>query len=157
MGGFQVIIQVSALLGFWCSFFTNALIPSTLDLQWRIPCVIQLIPGLALLILTLFIPETPRFFAEHGHWEKAEDAIAWLRGVPVDDVVVEQELEEIQETIRASQRLQHLHPESFWTQISKKGMRNRLGVGIGIMIAQNMTGLNALNFCKFPHLFSWPN
>jgi hypothetical protein len=31
----------------------------------------------------------------------------------------------------------------------KRGVRRRLVVGVGLMIAQNMVGLNALNYCKF--------
>ena len=111
--------------------------------------MLQLIPGVSSLLGNLFIPENPRYLAEKGQWEKAEEAISWLRGVVKEDYRVEQEMEEIQATIQATTRAQRLHPESWWKQLLKKGIRNRLGVGIGIMAAQNMSGLNALNYCEF--------
>ena len=148
MGGFQLVIQISALFGFWISFATNALIPSSSDLQWQVPVLLQLVPGAVLLLGTLIIPESPRYQAERGQWEKAEESISWLRGVPKEDLGVEKEMEDIQATIHANERLQRMHPESFWSQIVKKGIRNRLGVGVGIMVAQNIVGLNALNYCK---------
>lgn len=138
MGGFQVIIQVSALVGFWGAFVSHAVIPSTSDLQWQIPVTIQLVPGAILLLGTLFIPETPRYKAEKGQWEEAEDAISWLRGVPKSDHVVEDEIQEIRLTIQANARVQMMHQESFWTEITKRGIRNRLGVGVGLMVAQNI-------------------
>ncbi|KAK3080355.1 hypothetical protein LTS18_002179, partial [Coniosporium uncinatum] len=34
----------------------------------------------------------------------------------------------------------------FFAEMRKKSMRQRLSVGVGLMIAQNMVGLNALNY-----------
>ena len=145
MSGYQTVIQLSALVGFWGAFATNAAFSATSSLQWQIPVAVQLFPGVFLLLGTLIIPESPRFLGEKERLDRAEDALAWLRGLPKDDSTVSHELDEIQEAAEANKNLQLRHG-SFWKQAMEKSMRRRLHVGVGLMIAQNMMGLNALNY-----------
>ncbi|CZR54855.1 related to monosaccharide transporter [Phialocephala subalpina] len=146
MSGYQTILQLSALAGFWGAYASNSLFLDTSPLQYRLPIAIQLVPGLLLLFFTLFIPETPRFLAEKGRFDEAETALAWLRGVgPDEDGKVAEELDEVMEAARVSEVLKG-RKESFLKEVLKKGVRERLVVGVGLMIAQNMVGLNALNY-----------
>jgi sugar porter (SP) family MFS transporter len=145
MSGYQTVVQLSALVGFWGAFASHSIFPSTNPLQWRVPIAIQLIPGILLVLGTFLIPETPRFRAEKAQFKSAEASLSWLRGLPTDDVDLQQELSDISEDALASYKL-HLKSRSFLTEATKPGVRNRLGVGIGLMIAQNMVGLNALNY-----------
>lgn len=78
----------------------------------------------------------------------AEADLAWLRGLEKDDPEVKEEMNNIRETINATRRLKMKHPQSFLTEISKKGVRNRLAVGVGLMVGQNMSGLNGINYCE---------
>jgi Sugar (and other) transporter len=152
MSGYQTVVQLSALVGFWGAFASHSLFPVTNPLQWRVPIAIQLLPGILLLVLgTLLIPETPRFHAEKAQFTAAEASLSWLRGLPANDPNLQQELQEIQADALASYKL-HLKSRSFLTEATKPGVRNRLGVGIGLMIAQNMVGLNALNYYA-PQIF----
>lgn len=147
MSGYQTILQLSALAGFWGAYASNSLFPDTSSLQYKLPIAVQLVPGALLLFFTLFIPEAPRFLAEKGRYGDAGKALAWLRGVnPGDeDWRVSEELDEVIEAARASGVLNG-RKESFLREVCKKGVRERLGVGVGLMIAQNMVGLNALNY-----------
>lgn len=147
MSGYQTALQLSALAGFWGAFASHATFASASPFQWQVPVAIQLLPGVLLLLGTLLIPETPRFRAERGDFEAAEDALAWLRGLPHGDPDLSRELDEIQEAAEASLRVKS-HQRSFFSEAMKKGVRQRLFVGIGLMIAQNMVGLNALNYCE---------
>jgi MFS family permease len=148
MSGYQTALQLSALAGFWGAFATNAIFPDSSPLQWQIPVAIQLVPGILLLLGTLVIPETPRYLAEKGKYGKAEESLAWLRGLEHGDAALAIELDEIREAaeLGASRALMGKN-QSFWRESLKKGVRRRLGVGVGLMIAQNMVGLNALNYC----------
>jgi len=56
-----------------------------------------------------------------------------------------EECEELEE-LRATGHFVQTHQPSFFQQLRVKSVRKRLGVGIGLMIAQNMVGLNALNY-----------
>ncbi len=149
MSGYQTILQFSALVGFWGAFASNAIFPSLSPFQWELPVAIQLLPGGLLLLGTMIIPESPRFLAERSRSLKAEDALAWLRGSKSGDFELSRELGDIQKAADISKTLQSTQ-QSFWREAITKGVRQRLVVGIGLMIAQNMVGLNALNYCKLP-------
>jgi MFS family permease len=151
MSGYQTILQLSALVGFWGAYASNAIFPSSSSLQWQLPVAIQLFPGILLLLGTLYIPESPRFLAEILREDKAEKALAWLRGIKKgEEWKAGEEMEEVRDAAAVSRRLGERNV-SFWVEIVKKGVRGRLVVGVGLMIAQNMVGLNALNYCKlFP-------
>jgi hypothetical protein len=145
MSGYQTFLQTSALIGFWGAFASNAAFPSTSPLQWQIPVAIQLLPGIFLLTCTLFIPESPCSLIEHGKVKAAENALAWLRALPVGDRDLTRELHELEETATTN-RASHVKDHSFFSEAVKLDVRRRLLVGIGLMIAQNMVGLNALNY-----------
>lgn len=145
MSGYQTFLQTSALIGFWGAFASNAAFPSTSPLQWQTPVAIQLVPGLFLLTCTLFIPESPSWLFENGKVEVAEKALAWLRALPMGGRDLSRELCELEETAN-NNKASHLTDHSFVSEAMKPDMRRRLLVGIGLMIAQNMVGLNALNY-----------
>jgi len=144
MSGYQTILQLSALVGFWGAYASNALFPSSSSLQWQIPVAVQLAPGMLLLLGTMFVPESPRFLAERGRYQEVENALVWLRGWGVD---VRGEIGDVREAARVSKVLGESQ-KSFWSEVVKRGVRQRMVVGIGLMIAQNMVGLNALNYCR---------
>ena len=148
MSGYQTVLQLSALVGFWGAYASHAIFPSTSPFQWEIPVAVQFIPGVLLLFGTILIPETPRFLAECGQYGEAENALAWLRGLPFGDSQLSEELDDVREADRVSKSLKE-NQESFLKEATTKGVRQRLFVGVGLMIAQNMVGLNALNYCKF--------
>jgi MFS family permease len=154
MSGYQTILQLSALAGFWGAYASNSLFSDSSSLQWQTPIAVQLVPGILLLIGTLFIPETPRFLAEKGRWEEAESSLVWLRGVGEEEWKVGGEMEELREAARVSEVLKG-RQQSFLREVVKKGVRERLVVGVGLMIAQNMVGLNALNYCEFQKYYIW--
>ena len=148
MSGYQAVLQVFALIGFWGTFLANGHISASDNLQWQIPVMIQLIPGALLFLGTLFVPESPRFYADKGEWDGVEKSLSWLRSLPAGDAALDEEIEQIRTSVRALKKVQSSKRKSFFSEITKKGIRNRLGVGIGLMIAQNMAGMNALNYCK---------
>jgi hypothetical protein len=95
-----------------------------------------------LLLGTVLIPETPQFLAEKSRYAECETALAWLRPKDHD---LENEMVEIKEAAQVNKLLSS-DQQSFFEEAKSKSLRRRLGVGIGLMIAQNMVGLNALNY-----------
>lgn len=148
MSGYQTILQLSALAGFWGAYASHSTFPDSSALQWQLPTGIQLISGILLLVGTLFIPETPGFLAGKGREEEAEKSFVRLRGATGEEWMVADEMQEIRDAARVS-ALVKKRKESFGTELLKRVVRRRLVVGVGLMIAQNMVGLNALNYCKF--------
>lgn len=145
MSGYQTSLQMSALIGFWGAFVSNAIFASASSLQWRAPVAIQLLPGAFLMLGTLIIPESPRFQAERGDYKGIEASLTWLRRLSSDDDELLLELEQMKEAASMSAELKS-KSKNFASEALKPDVRRRLLVGIGLMIAQNMVGLNALNY-----------
>lgn len=146
MSGYQTVLQISGLIGFWGAYASHAIWPETSTLQWQVPVAIQLVPGVLLLLGILLVPETPRYLAQQGQFDEAAVSLARLRGLAEEDDALKIELGDIHEAAALSKSLQ-AGRESFVKEAIKKNVRKRLFVGIGLMIAQNMVGLNALNYC----------
>ena len=145
LSGYQTAIQLAALAGFWSAFAAHSSLPDSSSLQWKIPVAVQLIPGVLLFLGMLLIPESPRFLVERGRVSEAETAVSWLRRQSIDNSAVVEEVNELKNSLDLDQ----LAVESgFWEQLREPSLQKRLGVGIGLMIAQNMVGLNALNYCE---------
>src|SRR5947207_6405622 len=135
LSGYQTAIQLAALAGFWATFAAHSSLPDTSSLQWQIPVAVQLIPGVLLLLGTLFIPESPRFLVERGRVSEAETALSWLRCQRRDNTNVKEEVNELLITLDIAQLTVGT---GFGEQLREPSVRKRLGVGIGLMIAQNM-------------------
>jgi len=147
MSGYQTILQLSALVGFWGAFAANAIFSDASNLQWQLPVVIQLVPGAFLLIGACIIPETPHFLASRENWTAVADSLSWLRQMPQDDPKLMEEVHEIKLAAELNKAMQNRQQVSFFKEAMSKPIRKRLGIGIGLMVAQNMVGLNALNYC----------
>ena len=72
-----------------------------------------------------------------------EVAVAWLRRQSPDDPALVAELLDIEAAANLNEKLKQ---HSFIREFSKSDVRHRLHVGVGLMVAQNMVGLNALNY-----------
>ncbi len=145
MSGYQTALQLGALIGFWGAYASHSTFPSSSSLQWKLPVGVQLVPGLLLLFGTMLIPETPRFLAGKRRYLKAEAALSWLRGASQGSSEIGEEMEGLSLAAELT-TLTSSNKRSFLQEICTKSIRRRLGVGVGLMIAQNMVGLNALNY-----------
>ncbi|CAJ2506144.1 Uu.00g002740.m01.CDS01 [Anthostomella pinea] len=143
MSGYQVLVQLGALIGFWMAFIAQATLSDHGSLQWQIPVSLQLIAGAMLLLGTLVVPDSPRYLAAKEKYGAMEKALSWLRRLdPTDPQLVEERME-----IEAAANLSNkLKEHSFFNELRKEDVRHRLTVGVGLMVAQNMVGLNALNY-----------
>lgn len=146
MSGYQVAIQFSALIGFWGAYVSDKGFPDDSPKQYQLPVALQLVPGMLLAIGTIFIPEAPRLLAERSKSDALRSAVAWLRGLGEDDVEVAGEVGDVIHAVKVDQRRQRLESRTFLDELKTGSVRRRLTVGIGLMIAQNMVGLNAVNY-----------
>jgi hypothetical protein len=146
MSSFQVVIQGCALIGFWGAYAANASIANTSDWQWQIPVAIQLVPGIILLLGTLYIKETPHFLAATNTISQVEAALSWFRGLPASDADIRREVDEIYGTVSSAIRRQQIRKTPFIREALSNPIRKRLFTGIGLFVAQNLSGMNALNY-----------
>jgi hypothetical protein len=115
--------------------------------QWQVPLAIQLIPGFVVLAIVPFCPETPRWLCKKDRWEDAEHVLSDIRQLPSSHPYVIREMAEMRAEISFETMITGQHP-TFWTklkQLSKKGIRNRVAIGLCLM----MYAFHSIIFCGF--------
>ena len=102
--------------------------------QWRWMLGLAVVPGASLGLAMLAMPETPRWLAKHGHADAARKALARIRGT--QDVNLE--FREIQDTLSRADERGH------FSDLMASSVRPALIIGIGLAIAQQITGINTV-------------
>lgn len=125
--------------------------------QWRIPLGIQLLPGGLLFLVYFIIPESPRWLIKVGRFEQAGRVLSRIRNLPPEHEYLLKEFmtvgnqAELERLQVASQHESERFETNFWFR--------RLGLGILMMAAQQLTGINAMNYysVRTPSSASFPN
>jgi len=152
-GGLTGIYQLNVTIGIMMSFWVNygSLLHSKGNSQWQVPLALQMLPAVFMIVGVSMCNESPRFLAKQDNWEKATHVLVTLRNLPADHPYVRMELEEMAEQLEMERRL--VGGSSFmdlqremWTI---PGNRKRALISIGLMVCQQMTGTNAINYCKY--------
>ena len=99
---------------------------------WRWMFAMAVIPAAAFGIGLVFIPDSPRWLAGRGHLEQARAVLKRIR--PPDKV--EAEMSDIQHSV--AQR------KGNWSELVSPLLRSAMVVGIGLAIAQQITGINTV-------------
>jgi SP family galactose:H+ symporter-like MFS transporter len=124
------INQVALTGGIVISYFVDyAFAPYQ---AWRWMFAAAAIPATAFCVGLSFIPESPRWLASRGHLDQARSVLERIR----TPEKVDAELKEIQAS--ASK------PEGSWTDLLGPSLRPAMIVGIGLAIAQQITGINTV-------------
>jgi MFS transporter, SP family, major inositol transporter len=133
--------ELAIVSGQLAAFVVNAVIGSTLghlDGVWRIMFAVCALPAIALFIGMLRMPESPRWLSEHG---RHAEALAVLRSVRAP-ARAEAEL--------ASIDALHRDPEGgrmpLRAVLGSRWLRRILLVGIGVGVAQQLTGINSIMY-----------
>ncbi|CAO2656290.1 Nn.00g050930.m01.CDS01 [Neocucurbitaria sp. VM-36] len=167
-GALLVLQEFSIVLGiviaFWTTYGTRYMAG---EWSWRLPFLIQMIPGLILAAGIVFLPFSPRWLSSKGRDDEALTVLAKLRRLPTNDPRVFQEWCEIRAEVAFSQEvLREKHPQLqaptrmnrfklevvSWTDCFRHGCWRRTVVGVGIMFFQQFVGINALIYYS-PSLF----
>ncbi len=159
-GALLVLEEFSIVLGiviaFWITYGTQ-FIPS--QWAWRLPFLLQMIPGLVLGTGIVFFPFSPRWLASKGREQESLEALARLRNLDPGAKRLRLEWFDIRADVRLqNEMLRERHPRLFdgswlsrakleiatWTDLFRKNCRRRTNVGMGIMFFQQFVGINAL-------------
>ncbi len=122
----QVALTVGIVLSYCIDY---AFAPSQ---AWRWMFALAAIPAAAFAIGLLFIPNSPRWLASLGHVDQARAVLKRIRAPEQ----VEGELAEILHSV--SQR------KGNWSELIGKPLRMAMVVGVGLAIAQQITGINTV-------------
>ncbi|CDQ71178.1 unnamed protein product [Oncorhynchus mykiss] len=108
-----------------------------LSLDWRWLAICCSIPPTLMMVFMCFMPETPRFLLSQGKRREAEEALQFLRG---PDAPAEWECARIEDASDDQ-------GGSFgMADLKDPGVYKPLGVGIMLMLFQQLTGINAIMF-----------
>ncbi|CAN0897522.1 Sugar transporter ERD6-like 14 [Linum grandiflorum] len=119
-----------------CSISLTFLVGSFIN--WRTMALIGAAPGLVQLVLTFFIPESPRWLAKSGKEKEFESALLRLRGADAD---ISWEVNEIKDYTKTIQSLSKNSSSIF--DLFQKQHALPLIVGNGLLVLQQMSGMNS--------------
>jgi len=101
-GTMLVLYQLQIIIGIFLSYILDLATHNIKgSASWRVPVGLQLAWGLILLSGIFFLPESPRHLLGTNRREEARKVIAELNGVPQDDALVDEVVEELDYGIRA--------------------------------------------------------
>lgn len=119
-----------------------------------VPLCVQAIPAVLLFVCMFLCKESSRWLAKADRWEDATSVLSTLRQLPPDHPYIQGELHDIAEQLE-HERL--LIGGSSFLDLQKEmwkipGNRKRALISIGLMVCQQMTGTNAINYYA-PQIF----
>jgi len=131
-GRFVSTYQLAITIGILIAYVVDDLLSSSAN--WRLMLGGAAVPGLALVLVMLAMPETPRWLMRAGRRADAATSLTKVRGSRgVDDA-----LDEIQEDLDENTE------QATWGEVFGRSMRRPLMVGVGLAVFQQITGINAI-------------
>ncbi|KAH8705802.1 general substrate transporter [Talaromyces proteolyticus] len=152
--GWHMCSQLSMMLfGLMIAYWMNYgfyFHPGTL--QWRFPLLFQIIFAVYMIIVGVFLPDTPRWLMWHRpSTDEGLAVLSRLRNRPGSDPAVVQEQDEILEAIRIESQ-----EEGTWMDLFRDGgtrADKRFYLALGIQFMQQMAGINIITYYA-PTLFT---
>jgi MFS transporter, SP family, galactose:H+ symporter len=130
--GWQVsLFQLAITIGILVAYVVDYAFAGSGGWRWMLG--LAAVPGLLLGLGMLYLPESPRWLARHGHTEKALKILTRIRG---NDVTAE--FKEIQDSLSVTGDQGH------WTDLFRPAVRPALLVGVGLAVFQQITGINTV-------------
>ncbi|KAF2738463.1 quinate permease [Polyplosphaeria fusca] len=152
-GIYQLFIATGTMLAFWINY--GSILHLHGSASYIVPLAVQSLPAILLVICMMLNKESPRFLAKQDRWEEATKVLARMRQLPASHEYVAGELSEMAEQLEhermliGGSTLKDLLREMF----TIPGNRKRALISIGLMICQQMTGTNAINYYA-PQIFA---
>lgn len=120
-------------------------------IQWRFPLLLQIIPALYILALTVWLPDTPRWLMFHEPTsQRGLLVLSKLHDKPMDDPMVQKEKNEIQYAIQLESEA-----EGSWMDLFRDGGcqgNRRFYLAVGAQFMQQTSGINIVSYYA-PTLF----
>lgn len=134
--------ELMIVVGQLAAFVVNAIIGNTLghlDGVWRIMFAISAIPAIFLFFGMLRMPESPRWLVQRGLTEQARAVLGSVRSAERADA----ELADLTAHMAAEEQRQML---GWRAVLTNKNLVRMLCIGIGVGIAQQLTGINSIMY-----------
>ncbi|GMG50100.1 unnamed protein product [Aspergillus oryzae var. brunneus] len=151
-GLYQLFITMGIMLAFWINYGSSLHIKGTA--QYMVPLAMQALPALLMLVGMLLCNESPRWLAKQDRWEDARKTLSRVRNLPSTHQYIENEFQDIVNQLEHERQL--IGGSGFWDLMKEMwlipGNRKRAMISIFLMVCQQMTGTNAINYYA-PQIF----
>lgn len=148
-GSMISMYQLMITIGIVLAFLSNTWLASYATFggvtggHWRIMLGIIAIPAAVMFLGVLFLPESPRWLFLKG---RKEHAINVFRRMQLAEDEIEAEVKEIEESTKIKQN-------GFQMLLQNANFRRVIGLGIGLQIIQQLTGINVVMYYA-PKIFA---
>ena len=138
-GTFVSLFQLAVTIGILLSYVVGAMLAPAAAWRWMLG--LAAVPGLALAIGMMLMPESPRWLVKHGRREDARSVLMKIN--PHSDP--DETLAHIEHDLAAE-------GQGTWGALLQPTLRPALLVGIGLAVFQQVTGINAVIYYA-PQIF----
>jgi hypothetical protein len=118
--------------------------------NWRWMLGVAVVPGAMLGAGMLYLPETPRYLARHGHFDQARDVLMRARGTQGVDA----ELEQIKTALTKQEQRGHLS-DLLLPSVRPANCGDHSDGLRGVICHQSRTGVLVVDFRDVPTEGSW--
>ncbi|PGH27535.1 hypothetical protein AJ80_00776 [Polytolypa hystricis UAMH7299] len=151
-GLYQLFIVTGIMIAFWINY--GCLLHVKGAAIWMVPLALQALPAVLLFVGMLLCNESPRWLAKQDRWEEAKNVLSTIRALPATHPYVAEEFKDIVDQLQREREL--IGDATFWNLQKEMwlipGNRKRALISIGLMVCQQMTGVNAINYYA-PQIF----
>ncbi|GFF91965.1 quinate permease [Aspergillus udagawae] len=151
-GLYQLFITMGIMLAFWINY--GSLLHISGPAMYLVPLAMQGLPAICLLVGMLLCNESPRWLARQDRWEAARATLSQVRHLPPTHPYVEREFQDIVAQLEHERQL--IGGSGPWDLMREMwlipGNRKRALISIFLMVCQQMTGTNAINYYA-PQIF----
>ncbi|KAF8442201.1 general substrate transporter [Boletus edulis BED1] len=148
-GSIEVAVGLGNML-IWVNYGVSTQIPFG-EIQWRLPIIVQIIPGVLFFFLMLFQPESPRWLVEKERYDDAAKSLAYIARTDPRSPSVQFTLSEIRADFVGRRQL------GLVTQFRKMGESRMIALRCIIpsllTFFQQWSGTNAINYYS-PQIFT---
>lgn len=144
--------MLGIVIAYWITYGTRYMAG---EWSWRLPFLLQMIPGFILVGGVVMLPFSPRWLASKERYDETLQSLSKLRRLPTSDKRVRQEYMDIQAEVRFHKEMTaEKHPDLqggglrkeilselvSWVDCFTKGCWRRTHVGVMIMFFQQVSG-----------------
>jgi MFS family permease len=140
MAFWQLFYSVGSFIAYWVNYACGQHTKTLGEWSWKMVVVFQILVPIIIILQLPFLPETPRWYIQHGN--RVEDATTALRRVRDDEQEVQDELLAIREAIVFEKEV---ISGSYWALWKDSSVRKRLLIAFVLNMGQQLTGQGTLN------------
>jgi sugar porter (SP) family MFS transporter len=140
MSFWQMFYSVGSFIAYWINYACQIYKGNLGEWDWRMVVIFQMMVPIYIMILLPFIPETPRWYLQHGG--QIEKARATLRKVRETEQEVEDEILMIREALEFEKEAISSSYSALWKD---RSVRKRLLLAFVLNAGQQVTGQGTLN------------